>query len=116
VLVNIRLADRYLRIIIYLTVACLYIQEIVCYIKKYKDTLEQNVQFHNYDTQRKLDLHVQFCNTDLFRRSVVNMGIRLDNKVPDHIKKFEKNKLFKREFRSFLLHHAFYSVDEFISS
>jgi hypothetical protein len=58
-----------------LSVACLYILEIVCYVKKYKDSLEQNVQFRNYDMQRKLDLHVQFYNTDIFRRSVVNMGI-----------------------------------------
>jgi hypothetical protein len=43
------------------------------------------------------------------------MGIRLYNKVPDHIKKLEKNKLFERELRSFLLQHAFYSVDKFIS-
>jgi hypothetical protein len=40
-----------------LTVVCLYILEIICYIKKYKDSLEQNVQFHNCNTQRKLDLH-----------------------------------------------------------
>jgi hypothetical protein len=46
----------------------------------------------------------------------VNMGIRLYNKVPDHKKrKLEESKLFKRELRSFLLQHAFYSMDEFIS-
>jgi hypothetical protein len=77
-----------------LTVACLYILETVCYIKKYKDSLE-NVQFHNYNMQRKMDLHVQFCNTDLFKKSVVNMGIRLYNKVPDHIKDLEKYYFFK---------------------
>jgi hypothetical protein len=33
-----------------LTVACLYILEMVCYTKKYKDSLKQNVQFHNYNT------------------------------------------------------------------
>jgi hypothetical protein len=76
VLVNRRLADIFKDYNI-LPVACLYILEIKCYIKKYKDSLEQNVQFHNYNMQRKLDLHVQFCNMDLFRRSVVNMGIRL---------------------------------------
>jgi hypothetical protein len=30
-----------------LTVASLYILEVVCYIKKYKDSLEQNVHSHN---------------------------------------------------------------------
>jgi hypothetical protein len=43
----------------------------------------------------------------------VNMGIRLYNKMSDHIRKLEKNKLFKRELKSFLLQHAFYSLDEF---
>jgi hypothetical protein len=63
-----------------LTVTCsygTYVLETVCYIKKHKDSLEQNVQFHNYNTGRKLDLHIQFCNMDLFKKSVVNMRIRL---------------------------------------
>jgi hypothetical protein len=60
-----------------LTVTCLYILEIACYIKKYRDSPEQNVKFHNYNTRRKLYLHVQFCSTELFKKSVVNMGIRL---------------------------------------
>jgi hypothetical protein len=64
---------------------------------------------------RKLDVHVQFWNTDLFKKSVVNMGIRLYNKVPDYIKDLEKYIYFLKECRSFLLQHTFYSVDEFIS-
>jgi len=35
-----------------------------------------------------LSLHVQFCNMYLFRKSAVNMEIRLYNKVHD-LKKFE---------------------------
>jgi hypothetical protein len=80
--------------------ACLYVLEVVCYIKKYEDSLEQNVWFHNYNTRRKLDLHVLFCKMDLFR-SAVNMGIRLYNKVPDHIKELEENKLFKESWDPF---------------
>jgi len=40
------------------------------------------------------------------------MGIRLYNKVPIHIKKSEEYKSFKRELKSFLTDHAFYSVEE----
>jgi hypothetical protein len=36
-----------------LTVTCLYILEIVCFIKKYKGSLEQNVQVHYYNTRKK---------------------------------------------------------------
>jgi hypothetical protein len=52
---------------------------------------------------------------DLSKKSVVNMGIRLYNKVLDHIKDLENCKFFKKEFRSLPLQHALYLVDEFIS-
>jgi hypothetical protein len=29
-----------------------------------------------------MDLHVRLCNADLYRKSVVNMGIKLYNKPP----------------------------------
>jgi hypothetical protein len=76
--------------------------------------LEQNVHIHNHKMQRKLDLHVQYCNTVLFRKSVVNMGIRMYNKVPDHIKIRDNFKSFKTELKSLLLQHTFYLVNEFM--
>jgi len=59
-------------------------------------------------------LCVEFCNIDLLRKSVVNMGNRLQNKVPDDVKKLGMVKSFKRKLLSFLLQRAFYSVDEFV--
>ena len=50
-----------------LPVACLYIPEIVCYMKKYEESLEKYVQIHNYSMWKKLDLHADFCNADLFK-------------------------------------------------
>jgi hypothetical protein len=47
---------------------------------------------------------------------VINMGISLYNKVRDQIKLRENFNSFKKELKSFLLKHSFYSVDEFISS
>jgi hypothetical protein len=38
---------------------------------------EKSVQIHNYSTWRKLAPHVQFCNIGLFRKSVMNMGLKL---------------------------------------
>jgi hypothetical protein len=80
----------------------------------YKESLEHNIHAHNHNTQRKFDLHVHYCNTALFRKSVVNMGIKLYNKVPDHIKMRDTSGSFKRDLKSFLLQHSFYSVDEFM--
>jgi hypothetical protein len=44
--------------------------------------------------EKKLDLHVQFCNADLIRKSVVNVGIRPYNKVPVHVKKIGQDQIF----------------------
>jgi len=46
--------------------------------------------------------------------SVINMGIWLYNKVPINIKKLDEYKNYKRELKSFLIDHAFYSVEEFL--
>jgi hypothetical protein len=51
---------------------------------------------------------------ELFRKSSVNMEIRLYNKVHDY-KKFENDKSLKQKSRSFPLEHVVYSVDEYMS-
>jgi len=40
---------------------------------------------------------VQFCKTVLFKKSVVNMGFKLHNNVPDSIKKLDKLGLFTKK-------------------
>jgi hypothetical protein len=56
-----------------------------------------------------------FCRTTLFKRSVVNMGIELYSKLPNKIKNMEGLLTLKKELKSFLLIHSFYTVNEFIS-
>jgi hypothetical protein len=58
-------------------VALLYVLEVVCIIKKYKGNLKQNLVICNHNTRTKYDLHAHFCNTALFRKSVLNMDIKL---------------------------------------
>jgi len=67
-------------------VASIYILEAVCYVNRYKDSLECNVQICNYITQRKLELHIY------------SSGTRLYNKVPDHIKNCVKSNLLKESW------------------
>jgi hypothetical protein len=47
-------------------------------------------------------------------KSVINMGIQFYNKVPININKLEEYKPHKRELKSFVIDHAFYSVEEFL--
>jgi hypothetical protein len=46
---------------------------------------------------------------------MINRGIELYSKVPNKIKNMESFPIFKRELKSYLLNHAFYTIDEFIS-
>jgi hypothetical protein len=38
-----------------------------------------------------LKLHVEFCRANAFRKGVINMGIKLYNRLPNKIKEVGKN-------------------------
>ena len=63
---------------------------------------------------RKCDFHVLSCNTSLFKKSVINMGIGLYNKMPTKIGQLESFGDFKQRLNLFLLDCPFYSFDEFL--
>ena len=68
---------------------------------------------YGYNTKRKYDLHVPSFNTAFFNRSVINMGIRLYNKMPTGIKQFESFRDFKQILKFILLDQTFYLLNEF---
>jgi hypothetical protein len=43
------------------------------------------------------------------------MGTKVYNKLSGYIKEIDSYKAFKKELKLFLLLHAFYSVEEFVS-
>jgi len=61
-----------------------------------------------------MDIHIQVYSTDLFKRSLIDMGNKLYNKLPGYIKETDSYKTFKKELKSFLHLHTFYSVEEFV--
>jgi hypothetical protein len=62
-----------------------------------------------------MDIHVQPYKTDIYKKSVLNMGTKVCNKLPRYIKEIDNYKAFKEELNLFLLLHTFYSIEEFIS-
>ena len=62
-----------------------------------------------------MDIHIEVYSTDLFKRSVINMGTELYNKLPGYVKGIDSCKTFKKELKSFLLLHTFYLVEEFVA-
>jgi hypothetical protein len=73
-----------------LTLPCMYIFELVCYIKLHFGELDQNSVVHNHNTRPKLNLNVQFCRTNGVKNGVMNMGIRLYTRTPNKIREVEK--------------------------
>jgi hypothetical protein len=86
----------------------MYIFELVCYIKSHFGEWDQNRIIHNHNTRQKLNLHVQFCRTNVMKNSVMNMGIRLYNRIPNKIREIEKMSQFKRVLRSLKMYDVSY--------
>ena len=67
--------------------ASVSILEVLCFIKKYHMNINHNYHVYKYDTRGSHDLHVSCCTTSIYQNSVVNMGIKIYNKLPEKIKK-----------------------------
>ena len=87
-----------------------------CFIRKYCQSLEKNVNVHKYNTQRKIDIHVKMHNAEVYKKSIINMGTKIYNNQPGFNKELDDYKAFKKELTLFLLHQSCYSVEEFVSS
>jgi hypothetical protein len=72
-----------------LTVASLYVLEVLCFIKKYKGNLKQNMVIHDHNMRSKYDLYTHFCKATLLQKSVLNTGIKLFKHLPVRIKKVD---------------------------
>jgi hypothetical protein len=71
------------------TMVSLYTLEVICYIRKHHQFVELNSNIPTYNTRRKMDIHIQSYNTELYRRNVINVGTKLYNKLPGHIKEID---------------------------
>ena len=67
-----------------LTLASLYILEVLCFIKKYQGNLQQNFAVHGHYTRNKFDLHtataVLFCIREVWQTGTLNCLINYQYK------------------------------------
>ena len=63
-----------------------------------------------------MDNRVKIHNTEVYKKSVIDVDTTVYNEVPGVIKEIDDYKAFKKELKLFLLLHSFYSVEEFVSS
>jgi hypothetical protein len=83
-----------------LTVTLLYILEVLCFIKKYKMAV-QKINKYMITIQAEIWIYILNHVTQIFIKSVINMGIRLYNKVPNNIKKIEEYKPYEENWNHF---------------
>jgi hypothetical protein len=50
------------------TLASLYILEVICFITKYRQSVQLNSNVHTYNTRRKMDIHIQSYNTEIYKK------------------------------------------------
>jgi hypothetical protein len=86
-----------------LPVPCAYIMETVYYVKLNNKGLKQNLAIHDYKTWHRLDFQAKFCRTDIFKKSVNNLGTKLYNKLPNYLKNLENLEPFKKQLKSFFI-------------
>jgi len=97
-----------------LPLPCMYIMETVYYIKMNIGGLEQNSVRHNYNTRHRSDLPLQLCRTDILKKIVNNIGVKLHNKQPNHSKNLKNIQLFRNKLKFFLLQQTLYSIDKYL--
>jgi hypothetical protein len=69
-----------------LPLSCMYIMEIVFCVEMNIGRLEQNSFRHNYNTRHSSDVQSQFFRIDIFKQCIISMGVKLCNKLQNHLK------------------------------
>jgi hypothetical protein len=52
----------------------LNILTLICFIRKYHQSVELNSNVHIYNTQRKMDIHIQSYNTEIYKKKCNKHG------------------------------------------
>jgi hypothetical protein len=96
-----------------LTVTSLYILEILCFII-IRFILLSILKFIVITQYTNIICYVQLCNARCKKR-VINMGTKIYNNLLLEIKSVVNFKFFRKKLKSYLLHSAFYSLQEFFN-
>lgn len=97
-----------------MTLPCLYIFYILCFVRENLHTFPKNNFSHSYNTRNGNDLLCPNHMLSIFEQSPAYMGVKLYNGLPSYIKQIESIKEYKKKLKLFLLTRSFYSIDEFL--
>lgn len=97
-----------------LTLACIYILEIVCYVKLNEKSFVPNDFNHDYNTRNAQGLCIPVHRLTSFELTPRYMGIKLYNRLPKDLRLIANSKLFRRKVNEFLLQKSYYNINEFL--
>ena len=93
-----------------------YIFSLIMYIIKNKHSFTKNWEIHGHNTRTANNLHVPAVNTTKYKKGIYYMGSKIFNHLPNHLKSLvDKEKVFKKALKRFLINNVFYSIDEFLA-
>ena len=96
-----------------LPLPCIYIYEILLFIKSNISNFTTNSDIHSYNTRNRNELSLQPINSTLCRNNFINTGLRIYNHLPKHLKEISALCKFKTAIFRFLTEFCFYSIDEY---
>lgn len=96
-----------------LTLPCVYIYEILKFMKANEHTLKKNLDIHKYDTRNSNNLASSRYKLNVVKSNPKIVGIKMYNKLPQTVKSLEL-KHFNRRVKDMLLLHAYYNIQEYM--
>jgi len=91
-----------------------YIFSLLVFVNKNRSCFISNSEIHDINTQHNHNLHLPSTNLTLVQKGVFFPGSKIYNHLPLNIKMLSKDaKRFKSALRTYLIEHAFYSLDEY---
>ena len=99
-----------------LTLPCIYILELLIFVKTNPSFFIPNGNYHAYDTRHDKILAIPAHNLTLYENSPKYMGIKCYNKLPAEIKSIDNMKEFKKTVSKYLIENVYYSVSQYLDT
>lgn len=99
-----------------LTLVSILIFELSTYIFKNYEELIRNSDIHDINTRSKDALRIPFARLKVSQKSPNTLGLKIFNKLPQHIKSHKVTHKFKKHLKQFLIEQTFYKLDDFFLS
>lgn len=97
-----------------LTLPCLYIFQLIMHIHTNRNHFTKNNEMHLYNTRNCHMIHQPFARLNISQNDPTYIGIKCYNKVK-FFETTDTTNTCKNKLNTFLLEHAFYSMDEFLN-